>query len=398
VLVTGGQFGLEFRWESAVTSIYSAVAETSMRWALFASLIFACAFSANEAFACKCVAPPPEIKSARELAKWEAVRANAIFEGTVATVELKSRLVEASAGDIVPASLDASDPELLVTFLVRHSYRGEQQKTIVVHTGLGGGDCGFRFEIGKQYLVYAYRDESDQLSTGICSGTALLDDSRSNLAYLRGDPIIPRAPHTTAAKAGQLCVRIIPNNSTPDLDEKVWLFRVGDISPVFYDEAELNEKGLFCSGQVEPGNYRLLYLTMYQESPTSFVYYPGTMSVPEAGKISIAPGQIKADLVFKIPPQKMFSVAGSVSTSNNSPLPAKSRVLLLSMDQPFMTLAYEGDIGANGSFTLPKVLSGRYWAILDVDFDSAAPGWSTRKIELVVDKDVNDLPLVLIAN
>jgi len=39
--------------------------------------------------------------------------------------------------------------------LVQDIYKGEiTNDTLTIYTGLGGGDCGIRFEIGKKYIVY----------------------------------------------------------------------------------------------------------------------------------------------------------------------------------------------------------------------------------------------------
>ena len=39
--------------------------------------------------------------------------------------------------------------------LVQDLFKGKISKdTVIIYTGLGGGDCGFRFEIGNKYIVY----------------------------------------------------------------------------------------------------------------------------------------------------------------------------------------------------------------------------------------------------
>jgi len=39
--------------------------------------------------------------------------------------------------------------------LVQDIYKGKiTNDTLTIYTGLGGGDCGIRFEIGKKYIVY----------------------------------------------------------------------------------------------------------------------------------------------------------------------------------------------------------------------------------------------------
>src|SRR5258708_39050957 len=42
----------------------------------------------------------------------------------------------------------------VVTIRVSRSYRGQIDGSVRVVTGMGGGDCGFDFETGEEYLVY----------------------------------------------------------------------------------------------------------------------------------------------------------------------------------------------------------------------------------------------------
>jgi hypothetical protein len=56
---------------------------------------------------------------------------------------------------------------------------------VEVRTGSGGGDCGFRFETGKAYFIYAYRAPDAKLATSICSRTAAIEKAAEDLEYLR---------------------------------------------------------------------------------------------------------------------------------------------------------------------------------------------------------------------
>src|SRR5262245_63030054 len=58
-------------------------------------------------------------------------------------------------------------------FSVDQAFRGVNGAQAAVMTGIGGGDCGYDFKIGEQYLVYAYRDQQkkEMLSTGVCTRT-----------------------------------------------------------------------------------------------------------------------------------------------------------------------------------------------------------------------------------
>jgi hypothetical protein len=44
-------------------------------------------------------------------------------------------------------------------FRVLTLYKGQvKQDTLTIITGLGGGDCGYPFEMGKEYVVYSFFD------------------------------------------------------------------------------------------------------------------------------------------------------------------------------------------------------------------------------------------------
>lgn len=45
--------------------------------------------------------------------------------------------------------------------IVSEIYKGRiKADTLIIYTGMGNGDCGIRFEIGKNYIVYGTRNSS----------------------------------------------------------------------------------------------------------------------------------------------------------------------------------------------------------------------------------------------
>ncbi|HZF99857.1 MAG TPA: hypothetical protein VEY71_02595, partial [Chitinophagales bacterium] len=72
-----------------------------------------------------------------------------------------------------------------VTVKLNTLYKGElRTETVEVITGLGGGDCGFNFEKGKEYVIYADfktqfsplgNSTEKYLSTHTCKRTRLSD-------------------------------------------------------------------------------------------------------------------------------------------------------------------------------------------------------------------------------
>lgn len=57
-------------------------------------------------------------------------------------------------------------------FKVDRTFRGTSSSTAKVMTGSGGGDCGYLFEVGSKYIVFAHTSGSGLLGTSICSLTA----------------------------------------------------------------------------------------------------------------------------------------------------------------------------------------------------------------------------------
>ena len=69
-----------------------------------------------------------------------------------------------------------------VKFEVEKYWKGIFENNVIIGTGFGGGDCGYRFENGEDYLVYAYGDNT--LSTNSCSRTKLLASAQDDLREL----------------------------------------------------------------------------------------------------------------------------------------------------------------------------------------------------------------------
>jgi hypothetical protein len=58
----------------------------------------------------------------------------------------------------------------VMRFSVDEALRGTIGTEVLVRTGNGGGDCGMPLKPGSRFLIFAYKDEDGELSTGICSG------------------------------------------------------------------------------------------------------------------------------------------------------------------------------------------------------------------------------------
>jgi hypothetical protein len=71
-----------------------------------------------------------------------------------------------------------------VKFNVDMSWKGPGAEEINIVTGSGGGDCGYHFDIGTTYLVYATGSRSGTLSTNICQRTHVLSNAENEVQIL----------------------------------------------------------------------------------------------------------------------------------------------------------------------------------------------------------------------
>ncbi|HEX3525695.1 MAG TPA: carboxypeptidase regulatory-like domain-containing protein [Thermoanaerobaculia bacterium] len=88
------------------------------------------------------------------------------------------------AGKVTGSSIvRGKPPHRVVHFAVLEGFAGATGTTIEINTGLGNGDCGYEFETGRSYFVYAWHIENRALWTGLCSATKKLAEAQSDLAF-----------------------------------------------------------------------------------------------------------------------------------------------------------------------------------------------------------------------
>jgi hypothetical protein len=115
------------------------------------------------AFACSCLPPgPPKVELAQSVA---------VFAGRVISIEKPSDTLMSSANPIS------------VTLQVSTIWKGPAHQTVVVQTGPDSAGCGFSFEVGQEYLVYARGTETN-LMVSLCSRTQRLTDATEDIRQL----------------------------------------------------------------------------------------------------------------------------------------------------------------------------------------------------------------------
>lgn len=120
----------------------------------------------------------------------EAWRAgiDAVFLGKVSAIETSSHPRTGAPGAM---SMTFMGGMLQVTIDVEESFRGDAGKSATVFTPQSGASCGFHFEKGQSYIVFAHKTKEGELAVSMCSGTRPVANAQQDLAYLRSLRTLP---------------------------------------------------------------------------------------------------------------------------------------------------------------------------------------------------------------
>lgn len=138
--------------------------------------------------ACKCAELP---------SVWEEFeRSKAVFSGKVVDIREKRSLNGYTSKSVL--------------FAVINTWKGVKQSQIIITTGQGGGDCGYDFKEGEEYLVYANESTmfgAKSLVSSICDRTNEFSSSQEDLAILgEGKPPIDKVDLTGKHEGNQLYI------------------------------------------------------------------------------------------------------------------------------------------------------------------------------------------------
>ena len=106
--------------------------------------------------------------------------------------DLSTRVFVGRAIAIEPGhDVRESVPYNLIRFSVSETFKGSPTRTLEVISNTEAPACGYHFEVGKEYVVYAFGPE-EQPETGLCSLTGPSESPGSGRKALR--EIIGKSP------------------------------------------------------------------------------------------------------------------------------------------------------------------------------------------------------------
>jgi hypothetical protein len=154
------------------------------RTLLLTSAVMLLAGRVSGVLACSCVPPgPPTV---------ELNRADAVFAGKVTDIDR-------------PLLFNTSADLVKVTIEVTRFWKGGISRVVTVTTARETPTCGFPFEAGKEYIVYASKRDG-ALETNLCTRTKLLSNAQEDLSQL-GLGEVPKAEGAAPAKPSRRSYR-----------------------------------------------------------------------------------------------------------------------------------------------------------------------------------------------
>lgn len=154
-------------------------------------LIAALASSSGPALACSCIPPGTPAQ--------EFQKSSHVFVGLVSSVQrveppqpIRLNWLESLIEDIrsvvtgrkPPPAPVRGQPYTLVTLGVQERFKGVHGRVVTLREAPDSAACGYPFERGKTYVVYAQRHQG-ALVSGICSLTGLVTDPGTGISRLR---------------------------------------------------------------------------------------------------------------------------------------------------------------------------------------------------------------------
>lgn len=130
-----------------------------LRRTTFALTLILSLAGADAALACSCAPSPPPKESLQQ--------ASAVFTGTVLAADTRGGIST-------------------VRLRVERSWKGARCGEVTVTTAADSATCGYDFQVGQSYLVYADKQRG-KLHVSLCSRTSLTSQAEEDLTAL-GEP------------------------------------------------------------------------------------------------------------------------------------------------------------------------------------------------------------------
>ena len=301
------------------------------------SLLVVVLLSGGVARACSCMAPPPcGLGHPR----------GEVFLGKVVSSGMVEWLRQAVQGR-------TERERRQVRLVVLESFSGKQRvgDEVVVETGWGGGDCGYPFQDGGRYLVYASNFRG-RLSTSICSETGSETEKRKLLQELRTNVAGGRLNDVEGVLQTQAGVGSETSPKLQMTGVAVTLTPVGGGKSL---HATTDASGAYTLPFVPAGKY-LFTADLPKDVAIDQLFGDTWKGAP--AKIEIPAGQGGAGCHYRMFVRPSGSISGVVNTEGKQS--GRKEVFVALMNPSFQIIAFPATED-DGRFTVRFIAPGTYY-------------------------------------
>ncbi|MGH9778547.1 MAG: hypothetical protein ACRD5I_09050 [Candidatus Acidiferrales bacterium] len=320
------------------------------------------------------------------------------------------------ADAILEAYVESLEPELdirdegheryrVFRLRVLRLYKGEAAAVAVIRSRESHA-CGYPFEVGRQYLIYAQENDDGNLVAELQKGTKPLIEAASDIRYFRDEPPLPEDQVTYdwdedlklrypewAGSSAEVCGRVLNPTGQPVSKGAVYAWSVredGKNPPP--RTGRIKSDGSYEIHLLIAGRYYFGAASSTENASARHVgFYKENSTQEEPSVIELKARERRCGMDILTASEPLHTIEGAVRAARDEPIPPRGvQVALESEPGTHFRFGQMVRVKDDGTFAIPNVPPGRYRvrAFLSARNDRH---WSIKWVSIKVPENISDV-------